>query len=633
MSSRFSFITANLVAETLDYHMTDGWMQGDNATNEYYRPIETYEERFGAMLEKVKMLGFSAIDLWAAHLHFSWATLEHVETAKRLLQEKGMVARSYAAWVGDSSAELKATCRVCKELGMRYISGHIEFVNSDRTAAVEILRSFGVGYAIENHTETSIEILRARLGEGDEDVMGIALDLGWCGTREWDALEGLKELYDRIFTVHLKDVKAKRSEPTGYEFIDMGHETCLLGEGIVPVEAVLKELRRRDFRGSIGVEHEPEKYDPTDEIREGLSRAEKWWTEAEPVVENPLKVVIVGCGNIANAYGEALAKRPEIVVLGAQDLDTARAEEWVGTFGGKAYETLDEVLADDAVEAVINLTIQAAHFEVVSKCLEAGKQVHSEKPLAPTYVEAKQLVELAKEKGLRLSCAPATWLGESQQTAKRLIEEGAIGKPKLAYVNVDWGRIEGWHPAPAGFYKVGALADVGVYPITLLTKWFGPVKSVLADGAKLLPERRDKDGKAFELEREDWMSLVLEFRSGFRARLTASFYVGLVEGSNPAYEIHGDDGALKSNWFAATAPIELGKNGEGFKTVKLDSLPIGEGAWYCDWSAGVYGLWKALREGGAHPTTGEQAAHVVEVVEAAHAAIAEGRSVELESEF
>lgn len=633
MSSRFSYVTANLVAEPLGFHMPKGWQQGDSASNEFYRPVDTYEERFGSMLDRVKELGFSSIDLWAAHLHFSWATLEHVEIAKRLLQEKGVVARSYAAWVGDSPAELRSACRVCRELGMSYIAGHIEYVNTDRSAAVEILRSFGVGYAIENHTETSIEILRARLGEGDEDVMGIALDTGWSGTREWDALEGLEALYDRIFTVHLKDVKSKRAEPSGYEFIDMGHETCALGEGIVPVEAVVKELRRRGFRGSIGIEHEPEEFDPSDEIKTGLARAEKWWAEAEPVVEGRLKVVVVGCGNIANGYGEAIEKRPEIEVLGAQDLDRARAEEWVERFGGKVYETLDDVLADGAVEVVVNLTIQSAHYEVVSKCLNAGKHVHSEKPLAPTYAEAKQLVELARERDVRLSCAPATWLGESQRTARRLIESGAIGDPKLAYVNVDWGRIEGWHPAPEGFYKVGPLADVGVYPLTLLTKWFGPVKSILADGAKLLPSRLVKDGKPFEIGREDWMSLLLQFRSGFRARLTASFYVGLVDGLDPAYEIHGDEGALRSNWFGAASPIELGRNGEGFKTVALDEEPMGEGEWYCDWSAGVYGLWKALREGGEHPTTGEQAAHVVEIIEAAHKAIESGKSVGLESVF
>lgn len=633
MSNRFSYITANLVAQPLNYLMPEGWQQGDQASTDFFRPLATFERRFGGMLDQIKSQGFDRIDLWAAHLHYRWSTLEHVEIAKRLLNEKGIVARSYSAWVEDDESDLRAACRFCREMRLGFIAGHIEFVNTDRTKAVEILRENGVGYAIENHTETSIEELVARLGKGDEDVIGIALDTGWCGTRGWDALEGLERFYDRIFTVHLKDVKAKREEPSGYQFIDWGHETCTLGEGIVPVEAVLKELRRRGFRGSIGIEHEPETHDPAKEIEESLKRAERWWAESTPKVAEPLRVVVVGCGNIANAYGEAMSLRPEIEVLGASDLDTERAKAWVEEFGGKLYRSFDEVLADEQVEVVVNLTIQAAHVEIVSKALEAGKHVHSEKPLAPTYAEAKQLVDLAKVKGLRLSCAPVTWLGESQQTAKRLIESGAIGKPRVGYVNVDWGRIEGWHPNPGPFYAVGPLADVGVYSLTLLTSWFGPVKQVVAIGDTLLPDRTSKDGVKVSVETDDWISLLLEFKDGFRARLTASFYVGTVDGLKPRYEIHGDKGSLRSEWFAATAPVEVGLSEKGYSAAKPSQLPLGEGEWYCDWSAGVYELWRALRGGFPHPTPGEQAAHVVEIVEAAHNSSASGQTVFLESEF
>src|SRR5690606_13149357 len=131
----------------------------------------------------------------------------------------------------------------------------------------------------------------------------------------------------------------------------------------------------------------------------------------------PLRVVVVGCGNIAGAYGEAMRSRSEIRILGASDIDPARAAAWVEKNGGRAYASLDAVLADPEVEAVVNLTIQHAHVPVITSCLEAGKHVHSEKPLAATYAEARRLVELAEARGLRLSCAPVTWLGEAQQTA------------------------------------------------------------------------------------------------------------------------------------------------------------------------------------------------------------------------
>lgn len=635
MKNRFSCMTANFVAQPLGYHMPNGWAQGDQATNAAFAPLSTFEELFEDVLEHAKELGFNAIDLWSRHLAWDWATPEHITIAKALLLKHGVAVRSYSAWVMGDASDLRSVCRLCRLFDIPYIAGHIELVDTDRETAVSILREFGVGYAIENHTETSIDQVKARLGEGDEDVIGIALDTGWCGTRDWDAMEGLYSLYDRIFTVHVKDVLAKRDEATGYEFADWGHETCRLGDGIVPVEAVVKELRRRGFRGSVCIEHEPERYDPSEEIKDSLRIANQWWAEAEPRVEKPLKIVVVGCGNIANSYGDAIECRPEIEVMGANDIDASRAQEWVDRFGGKVYSDYDAVLADEDVEAIVNLTIQAAHVEVVTKALNAGKHVHSEKPLAPTYSEAKQLVDLAEEKGLRLSCAPVTWLGESQQTARRIVLGGELGTPRVAYINVDWARIEDWHPNPKPFYEVGPLADVGVYSLTLLTAWFGPVRKVVADGSKLLPERSLKEGGSFEISREDWMNLSLEFESGFRARVTASFYVGAVGGLNPDLEIHGDKGTLRSQWFAATAPIEVGMVGDpnGFTARAHDKQCLGDGEWYCDWSAGVYELWKALREDKPHPTTGAHAAHVVEIVEATHRAITSGKAVAVSSTF
>jgi sugar phosphate isomerase/epimerase len=420
-----SFITANFVARPLGYRMEKGWSDGDQASNDWFAPLATFETRFDEMLGEIKALGFSSIDLWCAHLHWRWATVHHVETARRLLGKHGLAVRSYPAWVMGGAADLHAACRLCATLDIPYFVGNCELFTTDRASAVAILREHGVGYAIENHPEKSSAEMLARLGQGDEDIAGIALDTGWCGTAKWDALAALKDLGPRLFAVHLKDVKAPRAAKTGLEFIDRGHETCRLGDGIVPIKAIVERLRVAGFRGSIGIEHEPETFDPREEIRESRERVEQWWDRA-PLIEvaPPLRVVVVGCGNIAGPYGEALNRCPEIKILGAQDLDPARAKNWVAKHGGRAYTSLDEVLADSQVEAVVNLTIQQAHVGVVTRCLQAGKHVHSEKPLAPTYAEAKKLVDLAAAKNLRLSCAPVTWLGEAQQTAWKLIRSG-----------------------------------------------------------------------------------------------------------------------------------------------------------------------------------------------------------------
>lgn len=614
--------------------MDRGWMQGDDATNAWFSPLGTYEERLDGMLAEVKALGFTAVDLWCAHLHFRWATPQHIAIARKLLASHGLVVRSYPAWVNGGAAELTAACRLCADLDIPLFAGHCELFAHDRAAAVAILREFGVAYAIENHPEKNAGEIFARLGQGDEDLVGVALDTGWCATRKWDPIGALKEFGSRVKAVHLKDVRAPRAAKTGLDFIDMGHETCRLGDGIVPISTLVGLLKASGFRGPIGLEHEPEESNPSDDLRASRERVEQWWRAAE-VRETapPLRVAVVGCGNIAGPYGEAMRAHPEIRILGASDIDPTRAQVWVAKNGGRAYANLDAVLADKDVEAVINLTIQHAHVEVVTRALEAGKHVHSEKPLAPTHAEAAALVALAERKKLRLSCAPVTWLGEAQQTAWKLIREGAVGTPRVAYAAVDWARLETWHPNPVPFYAAGPVFDVGVYPITLLTAWFGPVRRVTASGTIVLPQRTTKDGKAFTLTTEDWTVSVLEFASGLRARLTANFYVGEPVEHRAGLEVHGDVGSVAIGWHAASSRIRLGKFGGQYHRVPPVRLAAGFGDWYCDWGAGVLELWRGLRTGKPHPTSGAHAAHVVDVMASIHRSIKEGRAVELSSAF
>lgn len=634
MLPRISFVTANFVARELGYRMEQGWMQGDAATQAWFSPVETFAERFEEMLLEIKALGFTELDLWAAHLHWRWATLLHLEAARAALTRQGLTVRSYAAWVGGGETDLAGACRFCAGLNIPIIAGHIELFSRDRLAAVALLREHGVRYAIENHPEKDAGELWARLGAGDEDVVGVALDTGWCGTRGWDAATALAEFRARIFCVHLKDVAARRPARTGFEMIDLGHETCRLGDGIVPLPEVVRLLRETGFRGPVGIEHEPEDHDPRTEVAEGRRRVEGWWVAVEvKQPAPPLRVAVVGCGNIANAYGQALRAYREIEIVGATDLDPARARVWTEQNGGKAFPSLAAVLADRTVEAVVNLTIQPAHVEVVTRALEAGKHVHSEKPLAPTYAEADRMVALADAKGLRLSCAPVTWLGEAQQTAWKLIRDGRLGTPRVAYANVNWGRIESWHPNPMPFYAVGPVFDVGVYPLSLLTAWFGPVARVTAGGGVVLPERRTKDGGEFTLTTEDWTVAVLEFRSGMRARLTANFYVGLPCDNLAGLEVHGDAGSLATTWYAATAPVRFGPFGGRYQRVWPVREPVGRDEWWVDWGAGLLELWRALRNGTPHPTTGAQAAHVVEVIELIHRSIRERRALDPVSSF
>ena len=205
-----------------------------------------------------------------------------------------------------------------------------------------------------------------------------------------------------------------------------------------------------------------------------------------------MKVGIVGAGNIATPYARTIVAADGLELVAVADALEGRAEALVGEFGGVAYASAEALLADDNVDAVVNLTAAVAHAEVTAAALEAGKHVHSEKPLALSYPEAKGLVDLARDRGLRLSASPATLLGEAQQTTWKLVRDGALGTVRVAYAEANWGRIESWHPSPMTIYAVGAMGDVGVYPIAILTAMFGPARRRSSPIASTSSARRSR---------------------------------------------------------------------------------------------------------------------------------------------
>jgi predicted dehydrogenase len=136
--------------------------------------------------------------------------------------------------------------------------------------------------------------------------------------------------------------------------------------------------------------------------------------------QKPLNLAIVGCGTIAESYGRSLQPYPQLHVLVATSRTLKHAEDFVATYVGKVYPSLEAIVADEEVDLVINLTIHAAHVEVITTCLHAGKHVYSEKPMALTSEEAWKLVALVEEKGRRLGSAPITILGEGQMNTHPL---------------------------------------------------------------------------------------------------------------------------------------------------------------------------------------------------------------------
>ena len=187
------------------------------------------------------------------------------------------------------------------------------------------------------------------------------------------------------------------------------------------------------------------------------------------------------------------------------------------------------------------------------QALAAGKHVHSEKPLALRHDEARELVELATERGVRLSSAPATLLGEAQQSLWKLVRDGAIGRVRVVYAEANWDRIERWHPDPTALYAVGPLVDVGIYPLAILTAMFGPVRRVQGTPRSSSPTVCTADGRPFRLSAPDFVVALLELTDGVIARLTATFYVP--PSKQRGLELHGDDGSLYlAAWMSSIRP-------------------------------------------------------------------------------
>jgi predicted dehydrogenase len=313
------------------------------------------------------------------------------------------------------------------------------------------------------------------------------------------------------------------------------------------------------------------------------------------------------------------------------DLITDRATAFAAEHGCRAHASLDALLADDEVDIIVNLTVHHAHYDVTRRALEAGRHVYSEKPLALTGAEAHELAALAATRGLRLGCSPATFLGEAQQTAAAWVRSGRLGTVRAVYSEVPWGRIERWHPAPAPFYDVGVLVDVGVYPLTLVTTMLGPARSVRAWGWDLMPERTTIDGASFRIGSPDLIVAAVELDGGAVLRLTTSFYVGPPAKGRGSLEFHGDDASLAlASHQEFDALVEVGPYGGHYEPV----APVRPAFHGVAWARGVAEMASAIADGRPHRASAEQAAHVVDILDAAAASMADaGRAIAIDSRF
>jgi predicted dehydrogenase len=344
----------------------------------------------------------------------------------------------------------------------------------------------------------------------------------------------------------------------------------------------------------------------------------------------PAKVGIVGCGAISGIYFQAGRTFEILDIVACADLIRDRAEAKAKEFDCKAV-TVDELLADPEIEIVLNLTTPNAHASIAQAAVEAGKSAYNEKPLTITREEGKKLLATAKEKGVRVGCAPDTFLGAGIQTCRKLIDDGVIGEPIAATAFMMCHGHESWHPDPEFYYKVGGgpMFDMGPYYLTALVNLIGPIKRVSGSTKITFPERvigsEPKKGQVIKVDVPTHVAGLMEFENGAIGTIITSFDVWAAE--LPRIEIYGTKGTLSvpdPNGFGG--PVRVFLPNEGWKEV-----PLTHGYAENSRGIGVADMAYAIRSGRKHRANGELAYHVLDVMHAFHDASDLGKWVDLES--
>ena len=338
-------------------------------------------------------------------------------------------------------------------------------------------------------------------------------------------------------------------------------------------------------------------------------------------------VGVIGCGNISSAYLTAAKKFPILEIVALSDANPAAAEARAAEFGLPA-RPVEAVLADPAVEIVLNLTVPKAHVAVGLRAIAAGKHVHSEKPLGVALTDARKLIDAAAAKGLRVGCAPDTFLGGGQQTARQCVDDGLIGRPIGGAAFFMCPGHERWHPSP-GFYYLGGggpMLDMGPYYVTALVNLIGPVASVSGVATRTRSERlvtsQPLAGTRVPVEVATHVTGTLLFVSGAAVSMTMSFDVA--RHRHAPIELYGETGSLivpDPNTFGGK--VEFATAAEDWREIETQR-PYADGNYRI---LGAADMAQAIREGRPHRASGALALHALEVMEAFQTSSDTGRAV------
>ena len=305
-----------------------------------------------------------------------------------------------------------------------------------------------------------------------------------------------------------------------------------------------------------------------------------------------MKIGVIGCGYVFDHYMTTLPRHPGLVIAGVTDLNRDRAETVGRFYGLRHYATTEDMLADPGIGIIANFTSIEAHHQVSRAALLAGRHVYSEKPLAMTMDQARDLADLAQAQGLRLSCAPSNALSATVQTLWKIVADGAIGTPRMVYAEFDDNPVyrlkpETWRSrsgAPWPYlheYEMGCTWEHAGYHLGWLCAIFGPVRAVTAFSKVTLPDKTDRP--LHPADTPDFSVASLDFHSGVVARLTFS----IAAPTDHRMRIIGDSGVASADTYRDyDCPVRLepfdpltlkARNMRSVRTNSLLQRPFGVG--------------------------------------------------------
>ena len=293
------------------------------------------------------------------------------------------------------------------------------------------------------------------------------------------------------------------------------------------------------------------------------------------------KVGLIGCGHISETYFRAEKYFNNIKIVKCADINHRIALKCAKTYKIKAL-SVRELLKDQEVEIILNLTIPKAHYQIAKQSLLNGKHVYSEKPMAINFKDGKDLLKIAKSRKLYIGNAPDTFLGGGIQKSKELVDKKIIGKIKLGNAIFAFPGVQSYHPNPEPWFakkEGGPVIDMGPYYLTALVNLLGPAKKVTGSIVHGVKRRTigigPKKNKTFKVECPTTYLSTIIFENGTVIRLTLSFDV--IAHQRNHIELYGDKGSMivpDPNMFGGSVYV-CKKLGKPWKEYKTNKMPLG----------------------------------------------------------